>query len=188
VKERKASDKGRDHELSEDDLVHLMRKGDEQAFLVLYRRHQGPVFRFALHMSGSRQIAEEVTQEVFLGLLSARGRYDAERGSLQAYLIGVARNYVRGHQRRESVLAPFDADYLAEESPDRADLLALRKALLTIQPKYREVIVLCDLEELSYEEAARHLGCALGTVRSRLHRARAVLLRKMQGRRESCPA
>jgi RNA polymerase sigma-70 factor, ECF subfamily len=188
VKEQKASDQGREHELSEDDLVHLMRKGDEQAFLVLYRRHQGPVFRFALHMSGSPQIAEEVTQEVFLGLLSARGRYDAERGSLQGYLIGVARNYVRRHQRRQSVFAPFDADYLAEELSDRADLLALRKALLTIQPKYREVIVLCDLEELSYEEAARHLGCALGTVRSRLHRARAVLHRKMQGRRESCPA
>jgi RNA polymerase sigma-70 factor (ECF subfamily) len=188
VKELKASDKGREHQLSEDDLLHLMRKGDEQAFLVLYRRHQGPIFRFALHMSGSRQIAEEVTQEVFLGLLSTRGRYDAERGSLQAYLIGVARNCVRGQQRRDRVLAPFDSSYLAEETSDRADLLALRKAILTLQPKYREVIVLCDLEELSYEEAARHLGCALGTVRSRLHRARAVLLRKMQGRRESCPA
>jgi RNA polymerase sigma-70 factor, ECF subfamily len=188
VKEQKAGPEGRKHELSEDDLLHLMRKGDEQAFLVLYRRHQGAVFRFALHMSGSRQVAEEVTQEVFLGLLSAAGRYDAGRGSLQAYLIGVARNCVRSQQRHERSRASFDTSYVAEETSDRADLLALRKALLALHPKYREVIVLCDLEELSYEEAARHLGCALGTVRSRLHRARAVLLRKMQGRRESCPA
>jgi len=62
---------------------------------VLYHRRQGPIFRFALHMSGSAQIAEEVTQDVFMFLLQRGQGFDAERGALGAYLFGVARNYVR---------------------------------------------------------------------------------------------
>ena len=57
----------------------------------------------------------------------------------------------------------------------------LRQAVATLPGKYREAVVLCDLEEMSYEEAALALGCPIGTVRSRLHRARAILLEKLRG-------
>ena len=82
--------------------------GDEEAFTALYRRRQGPIFRFALHMSGSTQIAEEVTQDVFMFLLQRGHDFDPQRGVLAAYLFGVARNYVRRALERnypESVLS-----------------------------------------------------------------------------------
>lgn len=176
-------------ELSDNDLLRLAGKGDENAFLVLYQRHQGPVFRFALHMSGRRETAEEVTQEVFMALLSEPKQYVAGRGSLQGYLIGIARNKVRQHLAQSRMLAS-DAD-LAQETVSlfeglnkEEELAALRNAILRLPPSYREVIVLCDLENLDYAQTAQQLGCAVGTVRSRLHRARAILaakLRKTQG-------
>src|SRR6476469_949030 len=75
-------------------------RGDEAAFVALYGRHQGAIFRFALHMSGQRETAEEVTQEVFLALVSESRKYLAARGDLQGYLIGVARNKVRRQIRQ----------------------------------------------------------------------------------------
>jgi Sigma-70 region 2 len=70
-------------ELSDGELLQLSSKGNEDAFLILFRRHEGPVFRFALHMSGRRETAEEVTQEVFLTLLSDQKLYAEGRGALQ---------------------------------------------------------------------------------------------------------
>ncbi len=182
-------------QLSDGDLLRRCANGDEEAFLVLYRRHQGPVFRFALHMSGNREIAEEITQEVFVAMLTGQ-RYAPEQGSLQAYLIGVARNQVRRQRREFHALASGEADSTGEQLLDELareqELGALRKAILKLPPNYREVVVLCDLEGVDYAQAARQLGCALGTVRSRLHRARAILQAKLQRsgmprRREKCP-
>ena len=76
------------------DLLLDMLSGDEEAFTSLYRRRQGPVFRFALQMTGNVLIAEDVTQEVFMALLSKTARYDPARGSLASFLYGVARNLV----------------------------------------------------------------------------------------------
>jgi RNA polymerase sigma-70 factor (ECF subfamily) len=183
--------------LTDLDLLRLTRQGNQDAFLALYRRHEGAVFRFALHMSGKRDIAEEVTQEVFTALLKRGDLYVAESGSsLEAYLIGAARNQVRRHlhqlrmtQRErglESALSEPVSPFL--ETVDRKQELALlRRAILSLPFKYREAVVLCDLEELDYETAARRMGCALGTVRSRLHRARAILAAKLR-RRDRCPA
>ena len=178
-------------ELGDGELLRLSGEGDEQAFMILYRRHQGNVFRFALHMSGRRDTAEEVTQEVFLALLSDPALYVEERGALQGYLIGVARNKVR-----RALSQSRSVDLLCEEPSEvslfeglckERDLAALRIAILSLPPNYREVVVLCDLEEMEYAEVARHLGCALGTVRSRLHRARAILGARLR-KKEPCPA
>jgi RNA polymerase sigma-70 factor (ECF subfamily) len=178
-------------ELDDADLLRLSDMGDEDAFLVLYGRHQGSVFRFSFHMSGSRELAEEVTQEVFMSLLSEQKLYAPGRGQLQPYLIGIARNKVRRHLERDRRCPAISS--AVEESISLLDglnkkrqLAALRKAIFSLPPNYREVIVLCDLENKDYEQTARQLGCAVGTVRSRLHRARAILgakLRKSQG----CP-
>jgi RNA polymerase sigma-70 factor (ECF subfamily) len=176
-------------ELSDSDLLRLSAKGNEDAFLALYHRHQGPVFRFALHMSGRREMAEEVTQEVFMTLLSEPKFYAADRGPLQGYLIGVARNKVRRQLAQSRMWTP-DADVsgesisLFEGLNKEQELAALRSAIMSLPANYREVVVLCDLENMDYAQTARQLGCAVGTVRSRLHRARAILgvkLRKRQG-------
>ena len=130
--------------------------------------------------------------------------FDPTRGSLAAYLYGIARNHVLRAFERERSFDPLETD--SEESNDapHATLVAhfdplgdltraesvekLRQAVLALPAHYREVVVLCELHEMSYAEAAGALDCAVGTVRSRLHRARAMLAEKMRGRRGREPA
>ena len=178
---------------SDSDLLRLISGGDEPAFVEFYRRHQAPVYRFALQMSGKAEIAEEVTQDVFMVIINAPRQYDAKRGSLAAYLYGIARNYVLRCLERErpymTVLDDPESDHSARLAGDpdvlgeltRSERIeSLRKAVLALPPAYREVVVLCDLHEMDYADAASTLGCAIGTIRSRLHRARALLLEKMR--------
>lgn len=178
--------------LSDDDLLRRMQAGSEQAFTTLNRRRQASIYRFALHMSGSASVAEEVTQEVFMALIRQSGSYKCARGSLQSYLYGIARHHVLRHfERSGSLVAIGDAD--GEEDLNfavgqnalsdltRAENIELvRRAILALPPLYREAVVLCDLHEMSYADAAGVIGCALGTVRSRLHRGRALLLEKLR--------
>ncbi|HJQ31384.1 MAG TPA: RNA polymerase sigma factor, partial [Pyrinomonadaceae bacterium] len=181
------------------ELLGRMLVGDEEAFTALYRRRQPSVYRFALQMSGSEAVAEDVVQETFMVLMRDAGNFDPARGSLAAYLYGIARNHVLRAFDRERALVRFDDE--TEEGRDtphenlitRPDPLGdmtraetveqLRQAVLALPPYYREVVVLCELHEMSYVEAAGALDCAVGTVRSRLHRARAMLAEKMRGRR-----
>jgi RNA polymerase sigma-70 factor (ECF subfamily) len=164
-----------------------MAKGNEAAFMSLYHRHQGAVFRFAVHMSGKVETAEEIVQEVFLSLLSSPGAFVESSGALQGYLIGAARNLIRTrlkHERRFTEADPNAAggSQLMDELTKQENLRDLRAAILSLPPNYREVVVLCDLENLDYAVAAEHLGCPVGTVRSRLHRARAILAAKLRER------
>ena len=176
-------------------LLQLMSTGDDSAFATLYCRHQALVYRFALLMSGSASIAEEVTQEVFLILIRKPDGFDPARGPLLAYLYGVARNHVLTFLKRERPYVPLLNDseagtslaqFAAEDDPfgncTRNELIKLvRQAVLTLPARYREVVVLCDFQELSYAEAAVVLDCAIGTVNSRLHRGHALLLKKLRG-------
>ena len=173
-------------------LLQLALDGDEEAFTALYRRRQGPIFRFAMHMSGSTQIAEEVTQDVFIFLLQRGRDFDPQRGVLAAYLFGVARNYVRRALERsypESMLSsPIEdeaASLMIEDDPSEGLIrhqtsTAVWKAVLSLPEHYREVVVLCDLQGMSYADAAEAVHCAIGTVRSRLHRAHDMLSKKLQ--------
>jgi RNA polymerase sigma-70 factor (ECF subfamily) len=187
--------------LSDAELLILAVGGDEGAFTALYRRHQGPVYRFALLMSGSTTIAEDVTQEVFMVLIREGARYDSSRGSLPAFLCGVARNYVLRVLERErpyiqlveeseyidSIAAPIMAagnDPLSSYSRNEIARV-VRQAVLSLPVRYREVVVLCDFQEMSYAEAAEVLGCAIGTINSRLHRSHALLLKKLRAFCES---
>ena len=180
------------------ELLRLMLAGDEDAFTTLYRRRQGGVYRFALQMSGSEALAEDVVQETFMVLMRDGGNFDSARGSLAAYLYGIARNHVLRAFDRERALVRFDDETEERGDSPHKNLVArpdplgdltraesvekLRQAVLALPPHYREVVVLCELHEMSYAEAAAALGCAIGTVRSRLHRARAMLAEKMRGR------
>jgi RNA polymerase sigma-70 factor (ECF subfamily) len=178
---------------SDGDLLRLLSAGNEKAFLDFYRRHQGAVYRFALRMSGKQEIAEEVTQDVFMVVMGSAARYDSGRGSVAAFLYGIARNIVmRTLERERPYITKLDesdgedAGRLTAEQDVHGDLArnerleTLRKAVLALPPAYREVVVLCDLHERDYAEAASALGCAIGTVRSRLHRARALLAEKLR--------
>src|SRR2546423_5801016 len=173
--------------MTDDDLLRRMKAGDSDAFAVLYRRRQGPVYRFALHMSGSSSVAEEVTQEVFLKLIENPETFDPARGTLAAFLYGIARNTVRRHFEKNPSGENADLDETLSCGSDllgdltrRESIESLRQAILSLPPTYREAVVLCDLQELTYDDAAAILRCPTGTVRSRLHRARAMLTGKLQ--------
>jgi len=178
---------------SDSDLLQSMMAGDEAALAALYQRRARDIFRFALQMCGSRALADDVTQEVFMVLIREGYTFDATRGSVNAFLMGVARNHVLRRLRRERFYVSMeedsenDAAQVSRTSENPLEKLSrteaiesVRKAVLTLPERYREVVVLCDLQEMSYVEAAQILGCAVGTVRSRLHRARALLIEKMR--------
>lgn len=179
----------------DDVLLRRSAKGDEEAFALLYRRHQGPLFRFALRMSGNSWAAEEIVQDVFMTLIREPKKFDPERGTLGAFLYGVARNRIMKHLERTPRDLSLDeksdkdsgAHALASERATPAEWAELRErreqvrsAVLELPVEFREAVVLCELEELSYEEASRLLECPIGTIRSRLHRGRALLLAKLE--------
>jgi RNA polymerase sigma-70 factor, ECF subfamily len=181
---------------SDDELFRLMTSGAEDAFGVLYRRYQGRVFRFALLMSGCPATADDVTQEVFLALLRDAYQYDSTRGSLLTYLYGIARKQVlRALKRSRSFIQlccesdeeePASLQYLISQDDPLNELArnelagTVRQAVLALPARYREVVVLCDFQEMSYAEAAEALDCSVGTISSRLNRARALLAQKLR--------
>jgi RNA polymerase sigma-70 factor, ECF subfamily len=189
-------------ELSDDRLLRQMLAGDELAFTELYRRRHPAIYRFALHMSGNPAMAEDVTQEVFMALIREPGRFDATRGSLSAFLFGIARNHLRKRWEQERRLIPIagepdevdelihpahgngnghsESHSFVNEFESRDTVGLVRRAISTLPASYREVVILCELEEMSYEEAAATLECPVGTIRSRLHRGRAILLEKLR--------
>ena len=162
------------------------------AFSELFRRRHPDVFRFALHMTGSVETAEDVVQDVFMVVMRDGARYETGRATVAAWLCGIARNCVRQRLDRDRRLTAVDFGDDREPGPGEiaptdplADLLraeridALRLAVQTLPLPYREAVVLCDLQELSYGDAAEAIGCPVGTVRSRLHRARTMLAAKL---------
>ena len=181
---------------SDEELIARIVSGDREAFAALYRRRRADVYRFALHVSGSAPVADDVTQDVFMAVIHHAGRYQPDRAGVVAWLLGIARNHVRRSlDRRPSESLPeddseaartlaIDADPLAGLAR-RQHVAALRRAVLELPVRYREAVVLCDLQELSYADAAHVLGCAIGTIRSRLHRGRALLASRLRGTDEA---
>jgi RNA polymerase sigma-70 factor, ECF subfamily len=175
-------------EISDEMLLRRSASGDEKAFLELYRRRQAGVYRFALHMSGSAVVAEEVTQEVFMAVIRDAKRFDANRGAANAFLIGVARNHVLKLLQRNRAYIGLEDEIVEPVSPAddvvstlaRAEAVAnVRQAVLELPAVYREAVVLCDLQEMSYADAAEALSVPVGTVRSRIARGRALLVQRL---------
>lgn len=174
-----------------------MRGGDIDAFAELYRRRQRDVFRFALHMTGMPDVAEDVTQEVFMVFMKDDNKFDETKGSVNSFLLGIARNYVLRRLRKDRSFVAID-DALGEMTtgaPGPGEALtrslaieSMRQAVLNLPAQYREAVVLCDLHELSYVEAADVLGCAIGTIRSRLNRGRTMLIARLRSVRPEATA
>ena len=168
---------------SDEELYRLMKKGNQDAFARLYERREPALYRFALHLSGSPAVAEEVSNEVFVQLMGPSTRFDEAKGSLESFLYGIARNLVRVMRRlgpvAEAVDRPYHHDILGELIGNETTAM-LHRMLRELPERYRDVVVLCDLEERSYEEVAQLIGRPVGTVRSRLHRARALLAARLK--------
>ncbi len=190
---------------SDAQLAERLKQRDEHAFLQLYDRHRGSVYRFLMHMTGSISTAEELTQEVFVAILNAMcagkiEQFDPGRGTLEGYLLGIARNVARVEQRRarrllslESVLETSEwnrnFEKLCRENRDwdpatalavRSELRDLYRAIQELPEHYRVIVVLCSLQQKSYQEAAALLQCSEGTVASRMNRAKALLTGKLR--------
>ncbi len=177
------------------DLLRQMRSGTAAAFQTLYRRHQAPLYRFALLRCGSPDTAADVVQEVFMGLLTDSLRFDPLRGALPNFLFGVVRKLILKHEHprwREQTMEWQDEDE-DDEDPDHASLVhepltrllsdetaeQVRRAIALLAPHYRDVVILYELHELSYLEIADICQVDIGTVRSRLSRGRAALARRL---------
>jgi RNA polymerase sigma-70 factor (ECF subfamily) len=177
----------------DDVLLRRAAKGDENAFTDLYRRHQASLYRYALRMTGSPWAAEEIVQDVFMTLIRQPQKYDSDKGEVGAFLFGIARNRVMKHLERSPCELSLDQETESGSSRQPVDLLTpafwaerrerveqVRDAVLSLPSEFREAVVLCELEELSYEEAAQRCGCPVGTIRSRLHRGRALLMARLE--------
>ena len=174
-------------------LLARMKKGDEDAFAELYRRHRDAVYRLAMLYSGSTAHAADVTQETFVHFMTQPHQYDPMRGTLAAWLCGIARNMARrAVSGREDATDPevmADDTSPHESHIDRETPLdrilkgeaaeQVRRAVAQLKPHYRDILILCELSELSYAEAAQVAGIDIGTVRSRLSRARAQLAQRL---------
>jgi RNA polymerase sigma-70 factor, ECF subfamily len=181
--------------VADDVLLRRAAKGDEEAFTLLYRRHQAALFRFALRMTGSAWAAEEIVQDTFMTLVREPKKYDAGRGPLGSFLVGVARNRVMKYfervprdvslepsaqDRRIGSVGLQDSFTPAVWAEQRERAKQVQEAIQDLPPEFREAVVLCELEEMSYEDAAQAMGCPIGTIRSRLHRGRALLLARLE--------
>jgi RNA polymerase sigma-70 factor (ECF subfamily) len=184
----------------DEELLKRSAKGDEEAFTILYRRHADVLYRFAFRMTGSSWGAEEIVQDVFMTLVREPGKYDAERGTLPAFLFGVARNKIMKYNERlpreislverqedgsGGGLTLRDSFTPAMWAEQRERLEKVRAAVMELPIEFRETVVLCELEEMTYDQAARMLDCPIGTIRSRLHRGRALLLAKLEMLRDA---
>jgi RNA polymerase sigma-70 factor, ECF subfamily len=175
--------------MTEDQLLKKACRGDETAFLLLYERYRAGLYRFLYRMLGSAELAEDLTHDCFLSLMRQPERFDPKRASLRTYLYAAGRNLAFKHFRQtghETVL-----DELEEELPmiDRREPLQqlleeelaskVRQAVAQLPPLQREALILFEYEGLSLAELAAVVETDVGTVKARLHRARARLRRSL---------
>jgi RNA polymerase sigma-70 factor (ECF subfamily) len=176
--------------VTDSELLERARQGDGQAFAALFRSHQAAVYRYAAYLCG-RDTADDIVQETFLVVLRQRHRRDRIRTDARTYLLGIARH--RALKRLgDKVMANLDdvaeTPVMVEwprslEALEQQELTQhLRAAVESLPPHYREVVVLCELEELHYARAAAIIGVPVGTIRSRLHRGRGLLAQALIAR------
>jgi len=184
---------GRD---SDHDLVDRVLAGDREAFTAIVERHQRRIFNFMYRMVGDRPTAEDLTQEVFLKAYEALPRF-RKAAALSTWLYRIAHNHclnVLGERGREVVMTPAngtpdanpialaaDPGASAEQVLEQRELRAIvQEKLNELTPEHRAILVLRDIQGLSYDEIATALHLEGGTVRSRLHRARMELKEKLR--------
>jgi RNA polymerase sigma-70 factor (ECF subfamily) len=188
--------------ISDTELMRQMRHGDKNAFTALYRRHHAALYRYAVLRCGSNAIAADVVQDVFMGLMIDQYHYDALKGHLRYFLFGVARNVAMKHdsalQKTASATTEFEDDedplsqVICEDAAPLERLMRdqmaedLRQAIASLATHYRDVLILYEMHEMSYLEIAEICQINVGTVRSRLSRARQALAERLSQYRNEC--
>ncbi len=166
-------------------LAVQIRAGEATAIRDLYEQTHVRLMRFGTAFSGSESRAAEAVQEAFLDLIRKPGQYDPSRGTPLSFVYGLVRNRLRSARRAEKEVALEDFEPAEEnllpglEQAQR--VLAVQQAIASLPEHYREVILLCEIEECSYEEVASALDLPIGTIRSRLHRAKQLLRIRLEG-------
>lgn len=171
-------------ERTDQDYARLAQRGDAKAYEALVRRHQGRVYRHLLHMTGSREEALELAQDAFIKAWQALATWRPQ-AQFATWLLRIASNAALDVLRRRRIVAytALDEDYDApSDAPGpeaqldaRQRLARLDSALAQLTPEHREIVLLREVEGLSYDEIAEVLGVDEGTVKSRLARARMAL-------------
>lgn len=170
----------------ETDLMGRLAAGDRQALDLIYRAEAAEVYRFGVAMSGNPAWAADAVQEAFVHLAEKPQGYDRDRGPLRAYLCGIARYKLLARWREVSGMVASDGDEAGEDddagpvhghSPEAElarsqETQALWRAIGRLPWVFREAVVLVDIQERTYTEAAQIAGIEINTLRTRLHRAR----------------
>ena len=165
---------------AEEDVIERAKR-DPEAFAMLYRRHYAPIAGYILRRLGDVHAAEDLAAEVFLTAMRSLPRFRYRGVPLRAWLFRIATNAVNREVRRnrkrwaQSSLEVDGYEPTVGDAGDRFESERARKALLSVSPKLQAVLALHYLEGMSVEEVASVLGCRIGTVKSRLSRAREAL-------------
>jgi RNA polymerase sigma-70 factor (ECF subfamily) len=179
----------------DEDLVRRFQAGDEGAFALLVGRHERRVYNLALRMTGREEDARDATQDAFLAALRKLHTFRGEAAFttwMHRVTVNACYDLLRKRQRAPLPLGgpragEEDAPRPEPASPDHAEdvgtAIDVRRALLQVPEDFRAVLILCDVQDLSYEDAAAALGIPVGTVKSRLHRGRVMLGRLLGGER-----
>jgi RNA polymerase sigma-70 factor (ECF subfamily) len=181
------------------ELVRQCRKGDSGAWGTIVQRHHTRVYNLAYRFTARFDLAEELTQEIFLKIWRTLGQYRPQAGSFPTWMTRVARNHlIDFHRKHKTELARTDS---VDEHSDRGTEFAsgaenpgqtfereerarhVHRMLLELPAHYREAVILRDLEELTYDEMLSILGVPIGTVKSRINRGRIELAKLMKSRR-----
>lgn len=164
------------------------RRGDKSAFGLLVKMHQRRLLRMALGMTGDSDSAMDIVQESFVKAYQALDRFE-EGQPFYPWLSTIAVNLVINRSRRTKRESRLDsaADDYRDRGPDPQETLQMKEterrfleAVRELPDAYREVFILRSFEELDYEEIAKRLGISVGTVDSRLYRARRALVDKLK--------
>jgi len=179
-------------------LIERAKAGDGQAFDELYAKYKRPILNFIYRMIGNKETAEELTQETFVRVYMNLSTF-SPKGKVSSWIYTIAGNLAKNELRDKKYFHDIPLETIVvndETSVKLSDLIAIhkknpeeiaedkelqesiQKIFDTIPEKYRQVLVLCDVQELSYEEVASIIGCSVGTVASRLSRARAIFMKR----------
>ena len=156
-----------------------VRAGTPHAFERLFDAWRDPVWRFFRRRVRSQERAEELAQDVFTALLEAAPRYES-RGAFRSYLFGIAYNVLMADRRKHGAGHELIDERVAADTADPDAVIWVRRALAELEPGEREIVMLREYEQLSYQEIGDLLGLPLNTVRSRLFRARAALRARLE--------
>ncbi len=179
--------------LSDKELMERFLRGEIEGFNLLVENYKVKLFNLLYRLTGAREEAEDILQETFLRVYRERESYNFNY-SFSTWIYTIALNLCRNLYRRKNRVRFTSLDALLSQPGSSSDNFGnrsrlssiLEKAITTLPRKYRKVFLLRDVDQLSYEDIALTLGIPLGTVKSRVNRARRILKKKLRPMMEEC--